>query len=509
MWDRRDVIGAGAAFAAMSYGSSVLGQTGSGQAGVEQIDIDLRKVVGPLEHNWSRCAGSDRASITMRESWRNDLERFTKETGLERVRFHGIFNDDMGVWPGGLRGSQINFQNVDDVYDGVLARGVQPFVELSFMPGKLASGKTKLNFTYDANITPPKSMEEWGNFIQTFVRHLIDRYGVQEVRQWYFEVWNEPNLDWFFSGTQQDYFDMYRAAARAVKAVDPKLRVGGPSTAAAAWMPEFLKFCESENLPVDFVTTHIYAGDDQQALFGQKDRYPHSEVIPAAMKQVRDQIDATKYRGTQLWLTEWSSDSPAMIAHVIAQCLPYVHSMSQWAISNVFEEINFPNFIVKDGDGGWGMLAQRSIARPSFNTYKLLHRLGQRRLEASGPALASRTEKGAVVMVWNLAEVKQPSGIPGMASKRIVQGEAKRYAVAMRGARPGAAVKVTYVDQERGSPLPMWRSLGSPQYPTREQTDKIRKAAEIAPPQTLRLDRNGVLHLELPPEGVALLELSA
>jgi xylan 1,4-beta-xylosidase len=196
-----------------------------------------------------------------------------------------------------------------------------------------------------------------------------------------------------------------------------------------------------------------------------------------------------------------------MIAHVLTKCLPHVHAMSQWALSNVFEEINFPNFVVKEGDGGWGMLAQRSIPRPSFNTYKLLHRLGKRRLAATGPALASRTDRGAAALVWNLAEVKQPSGIPGAASKRTVEGAPKRLAITLRGARPGTAVKVSYVDQERGSPLPKWRELGSPQYPTRQQTDQIRRAAEIAPPETRRLDRNGVLTLDLPPEGVALVEL--
>ena len=505
MWNRRELIGAGtAAFAATS-----LGRPAFGQSALEEVEIDLHREVGPLDHIWSRCAGSDRASVTMRESWRRDLDRFVQETGLERVRFHGILGDDMGVWPGGMRGPQPNFQNVDDVYDGLLARGVQPFVELSFMPGKLASAKTKLNFTYDANITPPASLDDWANFIQTFTRHLIDRYGAKEVRQWYFEVWNEPNLRWFYTGTQQDYFAMYRATARAVKAVDPEIRVGGPSTASVQWIPEFLAFCAAEKLPVDFISTHIYAGDDQKEIFGQADRYPHSQVIPAALAQVRAQIDATPYRATQLWVSEWSSDSPAMIAHVLSQCLPHVHAMSQWALSNVFEEINFPNFIVKEGDGGWGMLAQRNIARPSFNTYRLLHRLGDRRLQTTGPALASRPGKGMAALVWNLAEVKQPSGIPGVASKRIVEGSAKRYAVKLRGARPGAAVKVSYVDQERGSPLPKWRELGSPQYPTREQTDQIRRAAEIPAPETRRLDRRGMLTLDLPPEGVALIEMSA
>nr|BDX39832.1 steroidal saponin beta-1,2-D-glucosidase [Sphingobium sp. RC1] len=505
MWNRREIMGAGAA----AFAASSFTRTAFAQGEQEQVEIDLRQDIGALDHIWSRCAGSDRASATLREAWRNDLERFRNETGLERVRFHGIFNDDLGVWPGGMNGKDPNFQNVDAVYDGVLERGVQPFVELSFMPKKLASGNTKLSFTYNANITPPASPEAWGQFIAGFVRHLIDRYGANEVRQWYFEVWNEPNLTWFFSGTQADYFAMYKAAAQAIKGVDQKLRVGGPSTAAAQWMPEFLGFCAQENLPVDFVSTHIYAGDDQMELFGQANRYPHKDVIPAAMAQVRKQIDATRYRGAELWLSEWSSDSPAMIAHVISNCLPYCHAMSQWCISNVFEEINFPNFILKEGDGGWGMLAQRNIPRPSFNTYKLLHRLGQRRLAATGPALASRTKEGAAALVWNLAEVKQPSGVPGMASQRIVNGQRKNVQVRLKGARPGATVRVSYVDQERGSPLPKWRELGSPQYPRKGEIDQIRRSAELASPETRRLDRQGVLTLDLPPEGVALIELKA
>ncbi|NYD89138.1 GH39 family glycosyl hydrolase [Sphingomonas melonis] len=477
------------------------------QATEEVVEVDLRHETGPLDHIWSRCAGSDRASITLRESWRHDLDRFRNETGLQRVRFHGIFNDDLGVWPGGLGGREPNWQNVDAVYDGLLERGVQPFVELSYMPKKLASGTTKLSFTYNANITPPTSAAEWASFVQVFVRHLIDRYGAREVRQWYFEVWNEPNLRFFWSGTQAQYFEMYKATSAAIKAVDPALRVGGPSTAAVQWMPEFLAYCEREGAAVDFVSTHIYAGDDQKEMFGQAGRYSQTQVIPAAMAQVRAQIDATKFKGAELWLSEWSSDSPAMIAHIITQCLPYCHAMSQWALSNVFEEINIPNFILKEGDGGWGMLAQRNIARPSFNTYKLLHRLGQQRLQSTGPALASRTPKGAAVLAWNLAEVQQPSGIPGASTERKVTGGPRRLKIALRGAKAGASAKLTFVDQERGSPLPKWRALGSPQYPTRAQIEDIRRTAELPSPETRRLDRNGELQIDLPPEGVVLIEI--
>lgn len=165
----------------------------SAQTQLVPVSIDARQVTGALPHVWEECAGSDRAAITLRESWRRDLERWHTEIGLKRVRFHGIFNDELGVYAPSILnrgGPEVpNFQNVDQVYDGLLARDVSPFVELSFMPQRLASADRKFGF-YAANISPPTSNEGWASFIQAFVRHLIDRYGLTTVRSWPFEVWN-------------------------------------------------------------------------------------------------------------------------------------------------------------------------------------------------------------------------------------------------------------------------------------------------------------------------------
>jgi xylan 1,4-beta-xylosidase len=468
------------------------------------VVVDLRDETGPLEHIWSRCAGSDRAAITLREDWRCDLERFRREAGLERVRFHGVFADELGVWPDG---PQPNFQNVDAVYDGLLDRGVRPLVELSFMPKKLASGAASFGF-YRANVTPPASLPDWAGFIQAFVRHLLGRYGAAEVRRWMFEVWNEPDLDSFWSGTQAQYFELYKATAAAVKAVDPALKVGGPATSAVQWIPRFLAWCGEAGASVDFVSTHIYPGDKQEKIFGHADKRSQNEVIPAAMAQVRAQIDATRFKGAPLWLTEWSSDSPAMIAHVVTQCLPYCQVMSHWALSSVFEELQVEPTLLNERSNGWGMLARRSIAKPPFNTYKLLNRLGGRRLAAAGPALATRTAQGgAAVAVWNLAEVTLPPGVPGALADRSVRGAPRRYAVQLQGAQAGDRVRVSYVDQVRGSPFPAWRALGSPQYPTRAQLAQIREAAELVAPEVRTLGPGGGLVLDLPPEGLALIEL--
>ena len=505
--DRRRFLTHGTVLAA----SAALPARLLGETAIVPVQIDLRQQIGALPHVWEECAGSDRAAITMRESWRKDLDRWKAEIGLKRVRFHGIFCDEMGVYTPTIlnrRKPAPNFRNVFEVYDGLLARGVAPYIELSFMPSALASADTKFGF-YNGNTSPPTSTEAWADFITIFVRALIGRYGLATVRQWPFEVWNEPDLRFFWSGTQQQYFYMYKATAVAIKAIDPHLQVGGPATSQAQWIGDFAAWTAANNAPVDFFATHIYASDNQGKVFGVGTKMLQSEVIPAAMKKARGEIDASPHKGKPLYLSEWSSDSPAMIAHIVKGCLPHVQAMSHWVMSGTYEELGVRDHILNEGGIGYAPMVQ-GIALPTFNAFKLMRALGTQQLAADGPALASRRDNGSVAaLVWNLAEVSQPSGIPVPGAARKPAGEPKRLDVRFKGAKPGAVANVRFVDQERGSPMPAWRKMGSPQYPTPAQLVALRKAADIAPPVAMRLGRDGGLLLDLPPEGLALIELAA
>jgi xylan 1,4-beta-xylosidase len=466
------------------------------------VTIHTRDVTGPLKHVWEESAGSDRAAITLRERWRQDLDRWVKEVGLKRVRFHGILNDELGVYAPSIltRGkARPNFQNVFEVYDGLVERGVSPYVEVSFMPQALASGTAAFGF-YKGNITPPKSLDDWGGFVRTWVSALADRYGMAALRTWPFEIWNEPNLPFFWSGNQQQYFDLYKAAAVAIKQVDPAIQVGGPSTSDGAWIREFIDFCGQNNAPLDFFGTHAYAGSMEKEVVDINDE------IPRTVAQVRQTIESSQYAGKPLWLSEWSSDSPAMIAHVVKECLPHVQGMSHWTLSGTYEELGVFDTVLREGDNGWPAL-YRGIARPSFNTYKLLHALGTERLRAEGPALATKApRKGVSALVWNLAQAQQAAGLPSASTDRKVVGSRKTLKVHFAGLKPGTTAHVRFVDQERGSPLPAWRAMGSPQYLKPEQVAKLRAAADIAPPVRARLDSSSSLSLDLPPEGVALIE---
>ncbi len=185
----------------------------------------------PLVHFWSNVVGAGRANEGLRATWQEELETAHREAGFRYVRFHGLFHDDMFVYRQDKSGAPIyNFQYIDDVFDRMLATGVRPFVELSFVPSELANVRNT-TFWWHANGSPPNDYNKWADLVHHTVEHWVARYGINEVRTWYFEVWNEPNLtDSFFRGTQQQYFDLYKITANTIKGIDPGLRVGGPAT---------------------------------------------------------------------------------------------------------------------------------------------------------------------------------------------------------------------------------------------------------------------------------------
>ena len=212
-------------------GMGVAGAMGGNLLGADAptpVEIDAGRVTGAFPHYWEKCVGSDRTMVAFREPWVHDLIRVRRDAGVEAVRCHGLFNDEMGVCTKDASGYRYNFLYVDQIYDRMLELGVRPFVELSFMPSPMASGNSKI-FFYRGNVTPPARMEDWGELIRLFTDHVVKRYGIAEVGQWKFEVWNEPNIN-FWAGTQEEYFEMYRRSAIAIKSVDRRLQVGGPST---------------------------------------------------------------------------------------------------------------------------------------------------------------------------------------------------------------------------------------------------------------------------------------
>jgi len=395
---------------------------------------------------------------------------------------------------------------VDQIYDGLLANGVRPFVEISFMPKKLALRQDVHAFWYKQIVSPPKDYQKWDDLIHAFAQHLLDRYGIEEVAQWYFEVWNEPNID-FWSGEpkQATYFELYDHTARALKSVSPRLRIGGPTTSSAHWVDDFLRHTVADNVPTDFISSHGYADDAVEDLFGTKEQIPMDERVCRAIKKVHDQIAASARPNLPLMWTEWnvpsfgSSDArdtiyvgPAL-AYDIEQCDGFVDMMSYWTFSDVFEEDGPKQ---RPFDGGFGLISMGGIRKPSYADFALLHGLGEERIpQNSQDVLVTKRRDGTLaIAVWNLSDPDK-SGSP------------KTVELEIRGVKPDSRGRVSRVDETHANSLAAYHAMGSPRYPTAEQVRTLNHAAAIPPAEDVRLS-HGAIKLELPVNGLVLVEIS-
>src|SRR5579863_7943181 len=342
---RRIFVVAALLFPFLAYGQNM--------SNPETIVIDANAPSRPFPHFWEKIFGSGRAILSLRESYRRDLRDVKQITDFEYVRFHAILHDEVGVYSEDEKTGQhiYNFSYVDQIYDGLLANGVKPFVELSFMPNQLAARQILHPFWYKPDISPPKDWSKWDDLIGAFAAHLIDRYGIDEVASWYFEVWNEPNLDfWAGEPKQGTYWELYEHTAKALKKVNARLRVGGPATAQAAWVPAFIRYCADNKVPLDFVSTHVYANDRAQDVFGTDENIPRDKMVCRAVSKVHDEIKASPLPSLPLIWSEYNAsyrnepdvtDSVYMgpwLADTIRQCDGLVNMMSYWTFSDVFEE---------------------------------------------------------------------------------------------------------------------------------------------------------------------------
>ena len=475
------------------------------------IAADLAQVRGPMNRMYNFCVGAGRANEGLRADWQRQLRRAHAECGFRYIRFHGLFCDDMGVYFEDKHGHPIyNWQYVDELFDFLESIGMKPFVELSFMPDALASGKQTI-FWYRANVTPPKDYAKWEAFIAAFTRHVTERYGAAEIRTWYFEVWNEPNLDGFWMGNPEkksyaewapgaraEYYKLYATTARAIKSVDPTYRVGGPATAGSGWIDETLAYCAEHKLPLDFVSTHCYAttsgyldADGHAGTVFSPDR----GAITDEVKRTRAKIDASPFAADELHYTEWNSSyTPSDPIHDTYFNAPFIldkirhigraaTSMSYWTFTDIFEEAG-PR--TTPFHGGFGLLNYEDLAKPSYFAYKFLNQLGDTELKCSDPdAFVCRDHDGAVqALFWNFT-ITNP-GAAMIDQEYYAQDHpakpAPPAALKLSGLAPGAYHLVAYKVGYRANDVQTaWHDLGSPAQLTRAQVETLRRASSGAP----------------------------
>ncbi|WP_149202469.1 GH39 family glycosyl hydrolase [Actinotalea subterranea] len=516
-----------------------------------------------LRHVWNECLGAGRANEALRVDWQNHFREAVQVLGARYVRFHGVFHDDMFVYrasngggfgpPTPLETPVHTYAYVDKVFDAILDAGARPFVELGFMPRELAT-QTETLFWWKAHCSPPTDMAAWVELVTTTVRHWIERYGLDEVLTWPFEVWNEPNLvPHFWTGTRTEYFELYEATARAIKGIDPRLKVGGPSSsvfvpdarydgeqhdrsveAATAeapdpdalpwkpvWINELIEYCAERDLPIDFLSTHLYPTD--YAFDTQGVGRPISRGRDATRNDLlalRAIIAESPYPDAEVHITEWSTSpssrdhmhdtvfAATYIARALLQCHDLAESISYWTFTDVFEEGGGG---IGPFHGGFGFVNEQGIHKPTFHAMAMLNRLGPTLALQTEHGVLTRTAEGGVAAVlFNYPDSMGTASVGGATSyadarRHADQGPARRLTHTVEGLTAGDVYDVEILDQEHGNVAEAWHRMGEPLNLSRQDVATLTRVADDLDRRTLTVDAAGVLtiDLELAPWAVA------
>jgi xylan 1,4-beta-xylosidase len=467
--------------------------------------VDFNKASGKLNTTFNTCVGAGRANEGLRADWQQQLADVKKQCGFRYIRMHGLLTDDMAVYTEDAKGNpQYNYMYVDVLFDFLHSIGMKPFVELGFMPAALASGN-KTIFWWRGNVTPPKDYNKWEALIRNLVQHFTERYGADEVKTWYFEVWNEPNLSpGFWTGTQADYFKLYDYSVKAVKSVNPEYKVGGPATAGAAWVPDMINHCSKNKVPIDFISTHSY-GVKQ----GFLDEHGNSGTIlskdPMAVSgdvlNSRKQISESPMPNLELHYTEWSSsytpndplhDSYHEAAYILTklkQIGSAANSMSYWTFTDIFEEAG-PRFT--PFHGGFGLMNIQGIKKPAFFAYSFLNKLGKTELvDHDSSSWACKNNKGDVqVLLWDYTYTL-PDSVNNQAYyiKDLPAKTKGKLKVNLSHIPAGKySMEIYKVGYRVNDAYTSYFDMGRPKQLNRQQVEKLKKQNDGSPVATQQIE---------------------
>jgi xylan 1,4-beta-xylosidase len=477
------------------------------------VEVDAAAIRGRLARPWQPIVGSEHLALLLRgpgpggrhvgEELAESFRIARRDLGAEMVRAHGILHDSLGIYREVDGGAVHDFSKVDAVYERLLETGLRPVVELSFMPHDLASAPDRTVFDYRGIISPPRDWDRWSALIRDLVTHLVDRFGLDEIRRWPFEVWNEPNLQVFWTGSQADYFRLYDETVRAVRSVDDRLLVGGPATAAAGWVDDMFHHAATAGVPLDFLTTHTYGA-------------PPLDLRPIARRFGREEIP--------LWWTEWGispthgapvNDSvwgAPLVARGMRSAAGRLESLAYWVVSDHFVELGEPERLFH---GGFGLLTIGNLRKPRFWGVRVLELLGRDEVAAqlSGDGGGSLVEAWAsrdgderiAVAIWN-----------GTLDQSKTEGDAtldRDVQLSIEGV-PGGEWTLYHrrVDREHSNIAARWAELGGADWPDDAGWERLRAADRldsVEPDRRVRIGADGRLALAfaLPMPGISLVEL--
>lgn len=477
------------------------------------IVVDAAQASKPLDRFFDLSVGADYPGTLIRDDSMAQLKTTVDELGFRYIRFHAIFHDVLGTVRVVDGKTVYDWTKIDELYDKLLARRIKPFVELGFTPKAMATSNNSI-FYWQGNTSHPNPAA-WKDLVAAFVRHIEARYGQAEVRTWFFEVWNEPNLDGFWErADQKAYFELYDLTANTIKAIDPQLRVGGPSTAGAAWVPEFLEHVARSGAAVDFVTTHTYGVDggflDEKGE-GDTKLSPSPDAVIGDVRRVREQIAASKFPTLPLYFTEWSTSyTPRDLVHDSYISAPYILSklkgtkglvqgMSYWTYTDLFEEPGPPN---KPFEGGFGLLNPQGIRKSAYFAYKYLHALRGNEIPVKDAQVMAASDGSTVAaLVWDFQQPDQKVSNRPFFSRIVPATPSSPLALRISHVKAGKyRVQVRRSGFQANDAYSAYIEMGAPKALTPAQVDQLHTLTKDLPEtdRVVRIGKAGSLDLNVP-----------
>ncbi len=471
-----------------------------------------------FHNNVDFCVGTGRMGLALQQEYMDQLKLVQEEIGFKHIRGHGLFTDDMAIYheyeEDGEVKVEYNFTYLDMVMDSYRKVSLKPFLELGFMPNKLASG-TQTIFYWKGNTTPPKDYDKWCHMVQALLRHLMARYGREEVLTWPIEVWNEPNLPGFWEkADMQEYFKLFKRSFLAIKEVDPAFRVGGPAVCGGSdelWISSFMEFCHKEKLAVDFVTRHHYTSEFPK----RQGHYSYIKLMEpedgfANLRTTRDIIDKyPEYKGLEIHITEFNTsyvpnapihdtnENAAFMAGQLSRLGDVNESYSYWTFGDIFEEQGVP---YTPFHGGFGLVANGCIPKPTFWTFAFF-----KELQKEGGSCVYRDDTCVVMQ-------KEDGNYHGIAwnHRDCLREEADLQVNLQLPMEGEASLIYKVVDEECCNPLKLWHDLGEPATLTDAQKKLLRMGAVPALYSNRLIAENGMVSfaLDIKQNGVVYFEVT-
>jgi len=456
---------------------------------------------------WAASVGTGTASLTLRPDLQTHYKIANRELGMQRVRGHGVLSDDMGIYKGP---GSYDWTNLDIYLNAIVSAGMRPFMELDYMPTALALTGSKIDFPKDINV--------YKQFIQAVVQHCVDKYGTDDVGQWYWEVWNEPDYSGSWNGMNAtespaakmaDYYVLYDATVDAATAVLPDILIGGPVSTWSGPIGAFLQHCKSANKRVTFASSHVYPGvdgkspanatgllDDNNARLAQ---IASGGYTTATVKSFNTEWNSA-YSGQggnpgdanlsmdNHWNTGFILKGVKLLSDKNQGDTPPLDVFSYWVVSDIFDESGGPSGSYILGQGGnlpfgrvFGLMTFQGVRKAAFNAFKMLNYLGPQRLMSGGgtggdgvDAMATASAGGdeLQILVYDFFATLDTSG----------SDEVTVTVNNLPAALAGKEVFVTHfrVDETHSNPYSVWVSQGSPTNPTEDQWRAMRQAQHLA-----------------------------